>query len=239
MRSMIYGVVVAVGTTACSSVGSAQVTPPVPQPIPATVSPVSSPVLVGTWDAITRSYGGIGSTILFSEDSLFALVLGAMVEMKYKVNGEEITFSSEEHGQKFSETQKLTFIGDTAVISVKKCSIKLIPLEKGTVAGSTVGKWRLMHMTGVPAYEEYSPDGVTRLRVPMQVQKGKYSVRGDTIAFHTITPRSEDWSAQFRLTSDTLTVSNAIGQHRYLRAHPLIPLDVQQPAPPAGMLCRP
>lgn len=239
MRSLAHGVAVALLTAACSSAGTAQSTPPVSQPAPVLASPTPFTSLIGTWDAVTRSYGGIGSTILFSEDSLFALVLGAMVEMKYKVNGEEITFFSEERDKKFSETQKLTFVGDTAVISVKKCSMKLIPLEKGTVAGSPVGKWRLMHMTGVPAYEEYSPDGVTRLRVPIQVQKGKYSVRGDTIAFHTITPRSEDWSAQFRVTSDTLTVSNAIGQHRYLRAHPLIPLDVEQPAPPAGMLCRP
>lgn len=238
MRLPAYGVAVAFLTTACTSVGTGQGTPPVSPPVALTASLAPATGLVGTWDAITRSYGGIGSTVLFADDSLFALVLGAMVETKYKVNGQEFTVFGEERGNRFSETQKLTFVNDTAVISAKGCSMKLTPFEKGIVPGSLVGKWRMIHLTGVPAYEEFSPDGVARLRVPIQVQKGKYSVRGDTIEFHTITPRSEDWSAQFRLTGDTLTVSNSAGQHGYLRARPLIPLDVQQPVPPIRMLCR-
>jgi hypothetical protein len=238
MRSLGYGAAVAVLTAASGSAATAQGLPPVSQPVPVTVSPAPLTELVGTWDAITRSYGGIGSTVLFSGDSVFALVLGAMVDVKYKVNGDEFTIFGEERGNRFSETQKLKFIGDTAVLSARGCSMKLTPFETGTAAGSLVGKWRMIHLTGVPAYEEFSPDGVARLRVPIQVQKGKYSVTGDTIVFHTITPRSEDWTAEFFLTGDTLTVSNAAGLHRYLRARQLIPLDVQQPAPPARMLCR-
>jgi hypothetical protein len=236
MRSLAYGVGVTVLTAACGSAGT-QGTPPVSQPVPETTSPGPLPELVGTWDAITRSYGGIGSTALFAGDSVFTLVLGAMVDLKYRVNGNKFTFFSEERGKNFSETQTLTFVGDTAILSSKGCRIKLIPLETGTTEGSLVGKWRFTHMTGVPAYEEFSADGLGRLRVPMQVQKGSYRVTGNTIDFHTITPRPEDWSARFSLKSDTLTISNATGEHRYLRTRPLIPMDVQQPAPPARMVC--
>lgn len=222
-----------------SNVATGQNTPRVPQPVPVPVSPDQLRGLVGTWDAIQRSYGGIGSTVVFAGDSLFALVLGAMVEASYKVKGEEFTIFGHEHGREFSETQKLTYVGDTAILSVKKCQMKLIPFESGTGAGSLVGKWRMIHLTGVPAYEEFSADGSLRLRVPIQVQKGTYSVIGDSIAFHTLTPSSEDWGARFSLAGDTLTVSNNLGQHRYLRARQLIPLDVQQPAPPKKLLCRP
>jgi len=237
MRPWACGAAVTVLSLANGQGAPAQSIPPVPQPIPVTVSPAPHTGLVGTWEATIRSYGGIGSTVLFAADSVFTLVLGAMVDVKYKVNGSEFTFFGEDRGKRSSETQKLKFVGDTAVLSANGCSMKLTPLETGTVAGSLVGKWRLMHMTGVPAFEEFTPDGEARLRVPIQVQKGMYSVRGDTIAFHTYSPRREDWSARFRLTGDTLTVSIGGERQQYLRARPLIPFDVQQPAPPAGMVC--
>jgi hypothetical protein len=222
-----------------SSLAIGQNTPAVPQPIPAPASSDQHSALVGTWDAIQRSYGGIGSTVVFAGDSVFALVLGAMVEGNYKVKGDEFTIFGNDRGKEFSETQKLTFVGDTAILSIKKCQMKLIPFESGTGAGTLVGKWRMIHLTGVPAYEEFTADGSMRLRVPIQVQKGTYSVIGDSIAFHTLAPSSEDWGARFSVAGDTLTVSNNLGQHRYLRAPQLIPLDVQQPAPPTQLLCQP
>jgi len=238
MRSLTRGIAVAVATVACGSAVTAQTTAPVAQPILTIASPAPSE-LVGTWDALSRSYGGMGSSVLLAADGMFALVFGAMVDVKYKVNGRDFTFFGDDHGKEFSETQRLKFVGDTAVLSANGCSMKLIPLATGTAQGSLVGKWRMMHLTGVPAYEEFSPDGVARLRVPIQVQKGTYRVSGDSIAFHAITPRPEDWRAQFFLTGDTLTVLNYVGKQRYLRARQLIPMDVQQPAPPAGLLCQP
>ena len=238
MRSVVSQRIVVSILFFWGSVASGQTTSPAPQSlVPA--APDRHPLLVGTWDAIQRSYGGIGSTVVLGGDSLFALVLGAMVEGNYKVKGEEFTVFGTDRGNEFSETQKLTFVGDTAILSVKKCQMKLVPFESGTQAGSLVGKWRMIHLTGVPAYEEFSADGSMRLRVPIQVQKGSYSVIGDSIAFHTRTPRSEDWGARFSLAGDTLTVSNNLGQHRYVRAPQLIPLDVQQPEPPKQLLCRP
>ena len=239
MRLLARRTAVAVVAAACGSALSAQSAPPVSPPVAAVVAATPPSELVGTWDAISRSYGGIGSSVLLAGDGAFALVFGAMVDVKYKVKGSDFTFFGDDRGKEFSETQRLKFVGDTAVLSAHGCSMKLIPLETGTARGSLVGKWRMMHLTGVPAYEEFSPEGVARLRVPIQVQKGTYSVSGDSIAFHVITPRPEDWGAQIFLTGDTLTVLNNVGQQRYLRARQLIPLDVQQPLPPARMLCQP
>ena len=214
----------------------AQSNPAVKPDSPTTV-PVSPPALAGTWDATIRSYGGIGSTVLLSDDAVFTLVLGAMVEMKYKVDGDRLTFYSEQGGRNSSETQTLKFVGDTATISSGRCSVKLIPLETPVTQGTLVGRWRFMHMTGVPAYEEFSADGLSRLRVPIQVRKGTYKVTGNTIAFHVITPRQEDWTAQFTIDADVLTLTGPTGTNRYIRSQPLIPMAVQQPAPPIRLLC--
>jgi len=240
MRSLACAVVVALFTAGSGGVATAQTAPAVSQPASPAPSPGLPAGLIGTWDATNRSHGGIGSTVILGSDSAFVLVLGAMVDGNYRVNGEDFTIIGEDQGggRRLTETQKLTFAGDTAVLSMKGCAMKLTPLEAGIPAKSLVGRWRMIHITGVPAYEEFSTDGSVRLRVPMVVQKGTYRVSADSIAFHTITPRPEDWVAAFTITGDTLTVSNSLGQHRYLRARELIPMQVQQPAPPARMLCK-
>ena len=241
MRSLACAAaVVALFTAGTGNVGAAQTVPSASQPPSAASSPGLPAGLIGTWDATNRSHGGIGSTVILGRDSAFVLVLGAMVDGEYRIKGQDFTIIGEDDGsgQRFTETQKLTFAGDTAVLSAKGCAMKLTPLEAGIPANSLVGKWRMIHLTGVPAYEEFSADGSVRLRVPIVVQKGKYRVTGDSIAFHTITPAPEDWVVGFTMAGDTLTVSNSLGQHRYLHARELIPPEVQQPVPPARMLCK-
>jgi hypothetical protein len=160
-----------------------------------------------------------------------------MVEQNYRVNGNKLTLYREEAGRNFSETQRLVFRGDTAVLSGNGCRIKLIPLEPRAPQTTLIGQWRFMHLTGVPAYQDFSADGHTRLRVPLQVQKGTYSVGDSAIGFYSVTPHPSEWTAQFILRNDTLTISNDLGQHRYVRAAALIPIAVEQPSPPKGLIC--
>jgi hypothetical protein len=197
----------------------------------------AAPNLAGTWDAIARSYGGIGSTAIFSPDSTFVLVLGAMVDLKYRLEGNKFTFFSDQPGQQGFETQTLTFTAGHPVLSGNGCSRKLTRLEPQFADSGLVGRWKSIHMTGVPAYEQYTANGLTRLRVPLQVQRGSFSIAGSSVAFHTLSPQREDWVASFKLNGDTLTFAIGGEQHHYLRTQPLIPSDVQQPAKPAGMVC--
>jgi hypothetical protein len=235
MRALVY-LPVAVGILAgWSSPGHGQSNPS--PPLSGTAATSATPNLAGTWDAITRSYGGIGSTTIFWPDSTFALVLGAMVDMKYRLEGSKFTFFSDQPGKEGSETQTLTFTAGHPVFSGNGCSRKLTRLDPLAADSGVVGRWKSIHMTGVPAYEQYTADGLARLRVPLQVQKGSFSIAGTSVLFHTTSPRREDWSAGFKLNGDTLAFSIAGEQHQYLRAQPLIPLDVQQPAKPAGMVC--
>jgi hypothetical protein len=241
MRLLTYGVAVAVLTAACGSAGTAQGVPPVPQPIPVTVSPAPLTGLVGTWDAITRSYGGLGQTALFTPDGNVGLVLGAMVEFKYKLEGDKLTVYNDDPRNKFSQTSKLTLIGDTAIVSSAGKSsagkpLKMVRLATATTGSGLVGTWQYMHYTGVPGYDEYAEDGSMRLRVPIQVQRGIYSVVGNKVSFQILTPARENWDAEFAINGDTLAFQMGGQKHLYLRARPLIPYDVQQPARPSGMV---
>jgi hypothetical protein len=218
----------------CCSVALAQLTP---APSKTDLVPSAATRLVGTWEAAKRSYGGISVTAIFSPEGVVSLVLGAMVDAKYNVEGDKFTLEAQDRGKSGREEQTLTFAGDTAVLSGHGCSMRLTRLESGASEKSLVGQWRLMHMTGVPAYEEFTPEGLVRLRVPMQVQKGLYSAEDKKLSLHILSPKAQDIEARFELEGDTLTLSNNGKHDRYVRARQLIPTDVQQPAPPSGMLC--
>jgi hypothetical protein len=173
---------------------------------------------------------------MLSRDSSFTLVLGAMVDMRYRIDGRNFTILPDTNS-KGVETQTLTFTAGHAVLSAYGCSRKLTRLDSLVGDSGLVGRWKSMHMTGVPAYEEYTADGQSRMRVPIQVQKGVYSIAGGSMLFHTLSPRREDWDAAFDLKGDTLTFSIRGERQRYLRSQPLIPFDVQQPAKPERMVC--
>jgi hypothetical protein len=174
--------------------------------------------------------------VLLSRDSAFALVLGAMVDVNYSIAGRTFTILPDPNS-KGVETQTLAFADGEAVLSANGCSRKLTRLDTLPGDSGLVGRWKSLHMTGVPAYEEYTADGRVRMRVPIQVQKGVFSMVGNSIVFHTLSPPSADWAADFELKGNTLTFSYRGQQHQYLRASPLIPFDVEQPAVPKGLVC--
>ena len=239
MRSLLYLYAVVATLGKWSAVGIAQNTSPVARGERVVAAP--TPNLAGTWDAVTRSQGGIGTTVLLSPDSTFSLVLGAMVDMTYKIDGRNFTIFPDTNS-KAVETQTLTFTDGHAVLSAYGCSRKLTRLDSLSTDSGLVGRWKSMHMTGVPAYEEYTADGQVRMRVPIRVQNGTFRIVGNSIVFHALATQSED-SVPFNLQGDTLTLSSGGAPHRYLRARPLIPFDVrqpadvQQPAKPDHMVC--
>jgi len=61
--------------------------------------PARSTSLIGTWEAVTRSAGGLGSTISFAPDNSMSFTLGAMVDMKYKRPGQPLHHRSREWSQ--------------------------------------------------------------------------------------------------------------------------------------------
>lgn len=215
---------------ACASTGTTAGPAAVP-PVALSVTPQTPANLVGTWDAIARSDGGLGQTALFAPDNTVALVLGAMVDMKYKLEGDKLTVYNDGPRDRFSQTNSLTLNGDTAIVSSRGNSLKMVRLPTANPASGLVGAWRYMHYTGVPGYDEYAENGSMRLRVPIQVQRGLYSVAGNKISFLMLAPAREEWDAEFAISADTLTVQMRGQKHVYLRARPLIPYDVRQPKP--------
>ncbi len=148
--------------------------------------------------------------------------------------GDRFTIYNDDPGMKFSENRTLTVAGDTAIFSSDGQVERQVRIRPG--ASGLVGVWRFTHMTGVPAYEEYTNDGSVRLRVPMQVMKGTYSVTGNKIRFQILTPRRQNSEAEFVIRGDTLAIGVGPDKQLYLRARPLIPYEVEQPVLPSPLV---
>jgi hypothetical protein len=192
--------------------------------------------LVGTWESPVRKPPSLGMTVLFSPDSVISIVVGPMVDGTYTLEGSQLTLVDIVDRKPTSETMTVSFQRDTVVFSAGARSRRLTRLDTVTADTGVLGRWWYIDRegAGVPAYQEFTADGVTRLRIPVGVMKGMYSVRGNKMKLRMLSPHQENKDASFIVKGDTLTlrIPGASGSGVFLRARPLIPYSVQQPAPP-------
>ena len=174
----------------------------------------SSP-LVGTWEAITRSAGGLGATIGFGADNRLRYTLGAMVDMKYRRTRDSLYIVDPEGPV---SPFQVAFIGDTMVMTNEgkvQRETRVTPAVTG--ADPVIGKWTYAHYTGVPAFEEYTAAGEFRLRVPIRTLEGNWTSAGDSAMLHLPGPGGGDRAVHFAVVADTLILAFDGKSTRYLR----------------------
>jgi hypothetical protein len=155
---------------------------------PATLASAQGPALLGTWEATTRSYGGIGSSLEFRADSTVVETMGAMIDGTYRVEGTTLTLTFQDPtggpaGPAISfsldfRTDTLVRLGPGPTDELRMTRVAAFPEWAAT---PIVGTWTYRHPTGVAAFETYTPDGVVQLRVPVETDRGTYHVAGDSL----------------------------------------------------------
>ena len=174
--------------------------------------------LIGTWEAITRSAGGLGATIAFGADNTLRYTLGAMVDMKYR-RAQDSLYILDPQGP--VNPFQVTFVRDTMVMTnegKQQRETRVTPAVPG--ADPVIGKWTYTHYTGVPAFEEYTAAGDFRLRVPIRTLEGNWTAVGDSAMLHLPGPGGGDRAVRFTITADTLMLKYDGQTSRYLRITP-------------------
>jgi hypothetical protein len=183
--------------------------------------------LIGTWEAVTRSAGGLGSTISFEPDNSMSFTLGAMVDMKYKRARDSLYIIDPANGiNAFS----IAILRDTLVMvneGKEQRETRVSAPLKG--ADPVIGRWTYLHYTGVPAFEEYTPGGDFRLRVPIRTLQGTYVTMGDSAMLHLPGPGGGDRAVRFAVMGDTLQLTWNGQTSRYVKAAPLGRLSPSTP----------
>lgn len=181
-------------------------------------APTPTASIVGTWEAVARSAGGLGTTITFSPDNGLSFTLGAMVDMNYSHVGDSLFVTSVEGSL---PPASIKFVNDTLVVARSDREQRETRLTPKIARDPLVGLWTFQHYTGVAAYEEYAPDGGFHLRVPIRTLTGNYVVAGNTAVMHLMGDGGGDRTVNFAITGDTLQLTWNGQSTRYLRAVPL------------------
>jgi len=192
------------GSVLITGVSSAQVTPATP--------------LIGTWEAVARSAGGLGTTLSFGNDNSLVFTIGAMVDFKYRrVRDSLFIVDPEGH----STPSRIKIVRDTLITTRGSNEQREVRIGAPSPGDSLLGLWSYPHYTGVAAYEEYTPFGELRLRIPIRTLKGTYAALGDSAMLHLPGPGGGDRAVRFAVVADTLLLSWNGQTSRYLKALPL------------------
>jgi hypothetical protein len=176
--------------------------------------------LVGTWEAVNRSAGGLGSTISFAPDNTMSFTMGTMVDMKYKRARDSLYIIDPQNGV---NAFQLSIMRDTMVM-VNQGREQRETRVGAPVNGAdpVVGRWTYLHYSGVPAFEEYTPGGDFRLRVPIRTLDGTYAAMGDSAMLHLLGPGGGERAVRFAVAGDTLQIIWNGQTSRYVRSAPLV-----------------
>lgn len=180
-----------------------------------------APSLVGRWDAVTRSAGGIGQIIELRADGSMTHWFAAMVEFTYVVQGSLLitSFTPATGGAVEQTTTEIRFEGDALIQRSTQSGTETRMTRKragGPHDAPIVGVWAYAHEAGGTAFMMYTADGRLIFRLPMRADRGRWSVSGDQL---TLGPMPATTRLTYHVQSDQLVLTDNQGkQVTYTRA---------------------
>jgi len=177
--------------------------------------------LVGRWDSMARSAGGVGEIIELRADGSMTHWFAAMVEFTYEVRGSSLitSFTPASGGPVEQTTAEIRFEGDTLIQKSTASGVET-RMERKRAGGPQdppiVGVWSYPHEAGRTAYMLYTGDGRLIFRLPIRGDRGRWSVSGDQM---TMGPMPATERLTFRLQDGLLVLTDEQGKEMaYTRA---------------------
>ncbi|MGB2867261.1 MAG: hypothetical protein WBD36_02320 [Bacteroidota bacterium] len=151
---------------------------------------ITSQQLVGRWESMNPTKGGLASTFEVVNDTLCVRIFGVLVDGKYRIQGDSLYQSMADTPTKEVGVW-FVVAGDSMVTdkrlngpkTVMRRAVPRTPMDK-----TVEGVWWYRHDTGTTAFEEYTPDGIFRFRIYMSRDSTVYSIAGDSLTMRSLKP---------------------------------------------------
>lgn len=168
----------------------------------------SAPIL-GQWESLERSAGGVGEVVEFRPDGSFLQMVVAMGDATYELRGDGLlTFWKDKTGNTSIMANQIDLEGDVLLQKDDKGNL-LDTLERiGRSRKSDpplAGRWCSESLPGLATLREFTRDGKMFIRLLIATAHGRYKISGDTLT--TDSDRSPQKIFQFRVENDLLTVT--------------------------------
>jgi hypothetical protein len=180
-----------------------------------------APAIVGRWEAVARSHGGIGQVVEFQTEGTMVQWIAAMVDGTYTFDGTRLVESMRGGGTAppTDVTVETRFEGSELIQRDPRSGAETRMTRQGAPSPqgpSLVGVWSFTHDAGGTAYMMFTADGRMIFRLPIRADRGRWSVAGDRL---TMGLRSPGASFKVELQGDRLTLTDDQGKQRqYVRA---------------------
>jgi hypothetical protein len=185
-----------------------------------------APPLVGRWESVVRSTGGLGQVIEFKPDGTMTQWTAVLVELTYQVHGPLLLTFYRHPGSGATETQAagIRFDGDVMIQRDPQAGGETRLTRRragGPQDAPIVGVWSTPHETGQTAFLLYTSDGRVVFRLPIRSDRGgRWSAADDQL---TLTAGSSSSSTvRYAVQGDRLVLIDSLGkQIAYARAEVL------------------
>ena len=164
--------------------------------------------LIGRWDVVTRSRGGIGAWLTLSAGGSCSQTTGAMVDGTWQLTGDRLTRSvvATPEGKVETETLAMAIQDDTLRLGPETGRPSMTRVGQPTSgAPAIVGVWKWAHPAGGTAFEDYQPDGRYLFRLPIKTDPCRWTVDGEQLR---LTTPGETRTFLWRVTGNSLTLEH-------------------------------
>lgn len=177
--------------------------------------------LLGRWRSVETSRGGIGSMLTFQKEGVVDYSPGAVVEMRYRVEGNELVLPpGTTNGPE--QRQTMTWLdNDRLRLGLTEGQPGPELARKGSPSDSAspiVGEWsgvRDMGGNRVEVTYLFYPDGMGLLLIRFLTQRGSYSLGNGRI--HLALPTRPSVDASFKVDGELLTLTTNGRSETYKR----------------------
>ena len=138
--------------------------------------------VLGLWESSQTSRGGIGSNIEFRSDGSYTAAIIVLVDLNYDIK-DQVLYIGQNKDESVNYDQGAEIMLSDSTLTLKGVNGETEVRNRISKSDndSIVGKYRYRHYTGGIAYEQYTEEGLMKLRIPMSATNGCYTANDDTI----------------------------------------------------------
>ena len=166
--------------------------------------------LTGRWRSAETSTGGLGVMFEFRSDGTLSFSIGAVVEMKYRIEGNQLIFPpGSTKGPEQHQTMQWVDADHLLLNGSETLSRQGAPHDP---ADPILGEWTApREIAGVRSEVRFvfEPGGKSLLLFPFKWQKGRYLVKGSTIRIEYPDAYGPPVEGPFHVEGELLTIPSS------------------------------